>query len=64
MDNKKSNTGPGFLGFLCLFFIALKLTGHINWPWIWVLSPIWIYLAVLLMIVVIVVAVELYNRGS
>jgi hypothetical protein len=34
--------GIGFLGILTLIFITLKLTGHITWPWLWVLSPIWI----------------------
>lgn len=26
---------------LGLLFIALKLTGHISWPWVWVLAPLW-----------------------
>ena len=34
--------GPGFLSLLLLLFIGLKLTGHIDWSWIWVLSPFWI----------------------
>jgi hypothetical protein len=33
-----------FLDWLTLLFIALKLTGQITWPWIWVLSPVWIIL--------------------
>jgi uncharacterized membrane protein (DUF106 family) len=33
-----------FLDWLTLLFIALKLTGQITWPWIWVLSPLWIVL--------------------
>jgi hypothetical protein len=28
-------------GILGLIFITLKLTGHITWSWIWVLSPFW-----------------------
>lgn len=27
---------------LTLLFIGLKLTGYIDWSWIWVLSPLWI----------------------
>ena len=30
------------LGILGLIFITLKLTGHITWSWLWVLSPFWI----------------------
>lgn len=27
---------------LGIAFIVLKLTGFINWSWIWVLAPFWI----------------------
>ena len=27
---------------LTITFVVLKLTGHIDWSWWWVLSPIWI----------------------
>lgn len=37
-----SNGGIGFVGLLTILFIALKLTGFIDWSWWWVLSPIWI----------------------
>jgi hypothetical protein len=29
----------GYLDYLSLVFIALKLTGHIDWSWWWVLFP-------------------------
>ena len=32
----------GFLGFLTLVFIVLKLTHYIDWSWVWVLSPLWL----------------------
>jgi hypothetical protein len=31
---------------LFFLFLALKLTGYINWAWLWVLAPIWIPLAI------------------
>lgn len=40
------NTG-GFCGSLTLLFIALKLIGCITWGWGWVLSPLWIPVALL-----------------
>lgn len=43
----QTRIGPGFLGMLTLLFIGLKLTGHIDWSWLWVLAPLWIPLAVL-----------------
>lgn len=36
---------------LVVLFIAFKLAGIITWPWLWVLSPLWIALAVLLLVV-------------
>lgn len=27
---------------LTVLFIGLKLTGYIDWSWVWVLSPLWI----------------------
>ena len=50
---KASAGGIGFTGLLTIVFIVLKLIGIIDWPWIWVLSPIWI--SILLGIVTIIV---------
>jgi len=33
----------GFTGLLSILFIGLKLAGFITWSWVWVLSPIWIF---------------------
>ena len=43
----------GFLGALGLIFITLKLTGVIDWAWIWVLSPLWV-VAILVLLVVLI----------
>ena len=50
-DNSNNSGGLGFISVLTLIFITLKLTGTINWSWLWVLSPMWI--SVLLFIVVV-----------
>ena len=34
--------GPGVGGLLGVLFVALKLTGQIDWSWFWVLAPFWI----------------------
>ncbi len=61
MSNSSSSSsgGIGFAGLLTIVFIALKLTGYIDWPWLWVLSPLWISLAITLVIIGIVLAVIL-----
>ena len=57
-DKSSTNSGGiGFFGLLTILFIGLKLTGYIAWSWLWVLSPMWIPLAVALVILVIVLAI-------
>ena len=34
--------GITFVEALTIVFVVLKLTGIVDWSWIWVLSPIWI----------------------
>ena len=58
-SNSNYNTGVGFLGLLAIVFIVLKLTGHINWSWWWVLAPIWISWSVLLVVLFIILIVWL-----
>lgn len=41
-DSNNASGGIGFIGLLTIAFIVLKLTSHIDWSWLWVLSPLWI----------------------
>jgi hypothetical protein len=52
-ESKSVSVNFPFLGILTLIFITLKLTGHIAWSWWWVLSPMWIPLAIVLVILII-----------
>lgn len=55
-SNKSTSTGGiTFPAALTLLFIALKLTNVISWPWIWVLSPIWISFVLFSLILIVVV---------
>ena len=47
-NNSTASGGIGFPGLLTVLFIGLKLTGYITWPWVWVLSPIWISFLILI----------------
>lgn len=60
-SNTSSNGGLGFSGLLTVLFIGLKLTGHINWPWVWVLAPSWIPLAILCIFSVLACAIALMS---
>jgi len=58
-NNKEVKTvGLGFADALTLLFIALKLTDHITWSWIWVLSPIWISISILALFFLIILLVD------
>lgn len=48
-----------FLPALTVLFIGLKLTEHIAWSWLWVLSPMWIPLAVIVVALVILGLIHL-----
>lgn len=50
---KCKRTGIGFCELLTVVFIVLKLTNVIAWSWLWVLSPIWIPIAIILVAVII-----------
>jgi len=68
MSNNTSNKsgGIGFVGLLTIVFITLKLCGVINWTWLWVLSPIWISIAlvfgILLFVGIIALLVHLFKK--
>lgn len=52
-SSSSSSGGIGFTGLLTILFVGLKLTNVIAWPWIWVLSPIWISFLILITILII-----------
>lgn len=49
MAKSNSSGGIGFTGLLTIVFIVLKLTNYIDWSWWWVLSPIWIPVALVIL---------------
>jgi hypothetical protein len=53
-SSSSSSGGIGFTGLLTVLFVGLKLTSVIAWPWLWVLSPIWIPLLLLMVILIVV----------
>ena len=58
-ENKTTVSGGiGFTGLLQVAFIVLKLTGVIKWSWLWVLSPIWISIALFVLIIIALVIFE------
>ena len=58
-SSSSSSSGIGFTGLLTVLFVGLKLTGYISWPWIWVLSPIWISFLIFIVFAAIILAIAL-----
>ena len=56
-DSINISIGGGFTTLLTILFIAFKLTGIIDWGWLWVLSPIWISISLFIIILIIVIIV-------
>ena len=61
-NSSSSSGGIGFPGLLTVLFVGLKLTGHITWPWVWVLSPLWIS-ALIGLTILAVIFIILFIQG-
>jgi len=58
MSNKKSGCSVS-LPLITLILVILKLTGVIDWSWVWVASPIWIPIALVFFILAVALGVVL-----
>lgn len=63
-SSSSSSGGIGLIGGLTLLFVALKLTGYIQWSWVWVLSPIWITLLIAGLFIAGIAAVVYYLKDQ
>ncbi len=64
MDKKVKSGGMGFLSVLTLILVVLKLTGLIDWPWIWVLSPVWIFGLFLIIVFAVILIGGRIKKGK
>ena len=62
-NNTTVSGGIGFPGLLTILFVGLKLTGYIAWSWWWVVSPLWITLALVLIVVAIMLVLALVAKS-
>ena len=54
--------GVGASVFLAIILIALKLTHHIDWSWVWVLFPLWIGGAVVFLVFLLTLGMMIKNN--
>lgn len=52
--------GVSLATVLLVIFLVLKLTGLIDWSWLWVLSPLWIPIALAISTLFIIGVVALF----
>lgn len=63
-SNGSSSGGIGFVGLLTILFIGLKLTGYIDWSWVWVLSPVWISFSIVgVFVIFCLIMAAIFNRN-
>lgn len=64
-NNSSSNAsgGIGFAGLLTIVFIVLKLLDKIDWDWVWVLSPLWISVALGVLVLIIFGIVYMFIKN-
>jgi hypothetical protein len=61
-NDVKVNGGISFAGLLAIVFIVLKLTKVISWSWWWVLSPLWIPVALTFVFIIVWVATLFFDK--
>lgn len=50
----QSNGGVTLVELIGVVFIVLKLCKVINWPWIWVLAPLWGGFICIILIIILI----------
>ena len=53
VNKSSAKVGLSFIEGLAILFIALKLCKVIDWSWVWVLSPIWIPVAIAMLLLAV-----------
>lgn len=48
------NVGFGFTFLLSIIFFIMKVLNFINWDWIWIASPIWIFFGINFVSVIVI----------
>ena len=63
MEKKQQTVITLGLELLAVLFIALKLTKQIDWPWVWVLAPIWATWLLVITIVLMLFLINLFQNN-
>jgi hypothetical protein len=58
------NVGGILSGLTGVAFLVLKITGVIDWPWVWVLAPFWIPFVMVLFSVMVFILIILLLKDK
>lgn len=64
MKKKQKSGSIGFISFLTLLLIVLKLTGKVTFSWVWVFSPLWLSALLLALIFLTILIAGRIKKGS
>ena len=56
------STGISTLSLLGVAFVVLKLTGYIDWSWIWVTLPFWVGIPIFIVILILAAIIASIKR--
>ena len=60
-DKNNTSYGINFLELLAIVFIALKLTGYIQWSWWLVLAPLWFPIIPIIILILALIIIEIFK---
>ena len=61
-DRRKG--GMGVVSVLTLIFIVMKLSGTIDWSWIWVLCPVWVSVLFIVIVFAVIMVGGKIKKGK
>ena len=64
MKKKQKSGSIGFISFLTLLLIVLKLTGKVIFSWVWVFSPLWLSALLLALVFLTILIAGRIKKGS
>jgi len=63
MKNDAKTSETNIWTILLVVFVVLKLTHTIEWKWIWVLSPLWIPIAIVIVAAIIINSISVISQA-
>lgn len=46
---------------LTTIFVALKITGYLQWSWVWVLAPLWVLASIFIFVILVYIIRDVWS---